>query len=233
MISALISAPILPLVQQAIPCQPALKRPQGLLLDAMGTLIGLRRSLGSTYAELAADFGIAVDAAAIERAFPGVYRQAPPLAFPGLAGEALLAAERRWWEARVSEVFRACGATADTASLGGELFDRFADARLWQVYPDVIGPLQRWRTAGLQLAVVSNFDQRLLGILAGLELDELFKAVVVSSAAGAAKPSPIPLQRALAALGLEPGQAWHVGDSPEDVQAAAAAGVTCLRIRRP
>ena len=66
--------------------------PRGLLLDAMGTLIGLRRSVGASYAELAAAHGVQVEAAAVNAAFPRLFRQAGPLAFPGLAGQALLEA---------------------------------------------------------------------------------------------------------------------------------------------
>ena len=33
-------------------------RPSGLLLDAMGTLIGLRQSVGESYAAIAQDFGL-------------------------------------------------------------------------------------------------------------------------------------------------------------------------------
>ncbi|MDA1205898.1 MAG: haloacid dehalogenase, partial [Cyanobacteria bacterium] len=54
--------------------------PRGLLLDAMGTMIDLRTSVGSTYAALASRHGLTVEAAAIDRAFPRIYRQAPPLA---------------------------------------------------------------------------------------------------------------------------------------------------------
>jgi putative hydrolase of the HAD superfamily len=210
-----------------------LPNPRGLLIDAMGTLIGLRRTVGHTYAELAAQHGIEVEAAAIDRAFGAVYRQAPPLAFPGLAGEELRRAERRWWGERIEAVFAAADAPPATPSLGEELFDRFANPDLWQVYPDVIEPLRRWHEAGIKLAVVSNFDHRLVGLLEGLGLGNLFQAVVVSSAAGAAKPSPIPFRLALEALGLGPDQAWHIGDSPEDGAGAAAAGLACLRLRRP
>ena len=68
--------------------QGLLPPPEGLLLDAMGTLIGLRQSVGHTYAALAADHGLSVDAAAIDAVFPRIHRQAPPLAFPGLEGAA-------------------------------------------------------------------------------------------------------------------------------------------------
>lgn len=211
--------------------------PAGLLLDAVGTLIGLRRSVGHTYAALAGRHGLMVEPAAIDRVFPGVLRAAPPLAFPGLEGQELLAAERQWWGQRIEDTFRSTSEENSElelpSQLARELFDRFAEADLWQVYPDVIAPLSRWRGAGLRLAVVSNFDQRLHGLLQALGLAELLESVVVSSAAGAAKPSPRPFELALDGLGISAGQAWHVGDSPEDVAGARAAGIVCLLIRRP
>jgi putative hydrolase of the HAD superfamily len=53
--------------------------PAGLLLDAMGTLIGLKESVGTTYAAQAHRHGLTVEAAAIDRLFPSIYDQAPPL----------------------------------------------------------------------------------------------------------------------------------------------------------
>jgi putative hydrolase of the HAD superfamily len=207
--------------------------PRGLLLDAMGTLIGLRQSVGVTYANLAAAHGVAVEASAIDRVFPGIYRTAPPLAFPGLAGAELLEAERSWWIARIAEAFAASGHPEPLPeALGPELFDHFARPELWRVYPDAGEQLQRWKQRGLRLAVVSNFDQRLIQLLEGLGLADLFSAVVVSSAVGAAKPDPRPFHRALDALDLAPTEVWHVGDSPADEAGARAAGVRCVLIRR-
>ncbi len=210
----------------------SLPPPRALLLDAMGTLIGLRHSVGTTYAAVAAEHGIEVSAGAIDRAFPDVYRQAPPLAFPGLTGTDLLSAERHWWGERITAALSACGAVSAPAGLLNDLFDRFADAGLWHLHDDVIAPLRRWRQAGLRLAVVSNFDQRLQGLLPALGLGELIEVVVVSSAAGAAKPSPLPFLQALDRLQLTAKRAWHVGDSPEDVAGANAAGLPCLLIHR-
>ena len=208
--------------------------PQGLLLDAMGTLIGLRQSVGSSYAALAGEHGVAVNAAAIDAVFPDLFRQAPPLAFPGLSGEELLEAERQWWYRLIEACLQACGHSEPLpAALGPALFEHFAGAGPWRVYPDVVEHLQRWQQRGLKLAVVSNFDQRLLPLLEELELASFFDVVVVSSAAGAAKPSPLPFQQALQALNLAPEAVWHVGDSPEDEAGARAAGVRCLLIRRP
>lgn len=216
---------------------PNWPRPRGLLLDAMGTLIGLRASVGATYTAVAAEHGIDVAPAAIDGAFPGVLRQAPPLAFPGLDGDRLLEAERGWWGERIDAVLAAAGAvepgTSALMALHHALFDRFADPFLWRVYPDVRAALHRWHGAGLRLAVVSNFDRRLPPLLEGLGLADLFETIVVSSSAGAAKPSPEPFRIALECLGLGATEVWHVGDSPEDGAGARAAGVRCLLVRRP
>jgi putative hydrolase of the HAD superfamily len=206
---------------------------KGLLFDAMGTLIGLRASVGTTYAAAAAGHGLELEPAAIDQAFGAVLRQAPPLAFSGLEGPALLKAERRWWGERINETVQAAGGRPAPEALRHELFERYADPSLWRVYPGVAEHLQRWSGRGLALAVVSNFDSRLIALLEGLALAPWFTAVVVSSAAGAAKPDPLPFRRALEALGLEPHQAWHVGDSPEDEAGARAAGLRCLLIRHP
>ena len=208
--------------------------PQGLLLDAMGTLIGLRQSVGTSYAAAADRHGISVEASAIDAVFPKLFRAAPPLAFPGLEGEALLQAEQHWWTALIAACLEACGHREPLPpELGTELFQVFAEPEPWLVYDDVAEHLQRWRDRGLRLAVVSNFDQRLLPLLESLELAHWFEAVVVSSQVGAAKPDPRPFQQALALLNLPAAAVWHIGDSPEDEQGARAAGLRCLLIRRP
>jgi putative hydrolase of the HAD superfamily len=199
----------------------------------MGTLITLRQPLGVTYAEMAARHGLRAEPEAIGRAFARLYPQAPPLAFPDLADGALCQAEIGWWGRLIDAVLLASAGVAAPLELHHQLFEAFADPALWRVYDDVPPMLERWRAAGLQLAVVSNFDSRLAGLLAGLGLAERFAAVVVSSRAGAAKPSPRPFQLALAALGATADEAWHVGDSPEDEAGARAAGLRCLIVRRP
>ena len=211
-------------------------RPRGLLLDAMGTLITLRDSVGTTYAAVAAEHGLRADAAAIDARFPAVYRAAPPLAFrlPDPDPDALRGAERGWWGDRIREVFQALeGAPEPTDALVDDLFERFAQPGLWRVYPEVPERLASWHRQGLRLAVVSNFDRRLHSLLWDLGLMSWLERVIVSSEVGAAKPAALPFQRALEALALEPHEVWHVGDQPEDVEGASRAGVRCLRLRRP
>lgn len=209
-----------------------LRAPQGLLLDAMGTLIGLREPVGHTYARVAAGHGLNLDAEQIERGFRQAYRDAPPLAFPGLTGPELHEAEQAWWSARIASSLSAAGVHRMPESLGVALFKHYADAGAWQVYPDVTSQLQRWGKQGLKLAVVSNFDSRLPELLQQLGLSPWLSAVVVSSSVGAAKPDPLPFQIALEQLQLDAGQVWHVGDSHDDVAGATAAGLPCIQVRR-
>ncbi|MFM1813259.1 MAG: hypothetical protein RLZZ336_2197, partial [Cyanobacteriota bacterium] len=150
----------------------------------------------------------------------------------GLSGEALLEAEIGWWGERISETFAALSLPPPDAALQRALFEHFAQPERWRVYSEVAAQLTAWRQAGLRLAVVSNFDSRLHGLLQALGLMAQLDAVVISSEIGAAKPDPRPLQLALATLELTPDQAWHIGDSPDDVAAARGAGVRCVRIDR-
>ena len=46
---------------------------KALLLDAMGTLIGLRQSVGTLYSAAAADYGLELEAESLDRAFAQAY----------------------------------------------------------------------------------------------------------------------------------------------------------------
>ncbi len=64
-------------------------------------------------------------------------------------------------------------------------------------------------------------------------LAPLLDGAISSAEVGAAKPDPAPVRAGLALAGVEAGEAVMVGDSAEDVTAAAAAGVTAIRLDRP
>ena len=206
---------------------------KALLLDAMGTLIGLRQSVGTLYSAAAADFGLDLEAEALDRAFAQAYSQAPPLAFPGVAPAHLEQAERSWWQQRIEATFKAVGVKQLPMGLAGERFGRCAHPERGAVSAEVPGALERWRQSGLALMVVSNFDRRLHGLLERLGLRDAVDGVLVSSEAGAAKPDPALLEAALGQVPCSAEQALLIGDSGADEQAAAAAGMRCLRLQRP
>ncbi|MBF2761713.1 MAG: HAD-IA family hydrolase [Ectothiorhodospiraceae bacterium AqS1] len=213
---------------------------KAVLFDAAGTLIDVARPVGETYAEIASGFGSKAEAGALSRAFRIAWGTMPPLAFPDLpdrAASSLEAAEYRWWRELVGRTFEQAGGIGDLDAcfegLFDRLFDHYADPRAWRVFPEVRKTLRILCERGIVLAVVSNFDSRLPPLLEALGLAPFFQAIVHSSAAGAAKPAPGIFDLALTRVGVEAGQALHVGDSPDaDIEGALAAGIDALLIRR-
>ena len=103
----------------------------------------------------------------------------------------------------------------------------------WQPFPDTVPALRALRAAGLRLVAASNWDVSLHEQLERTGLHELLDGAVSSAEAGAAKPDPAILVRALEIAGAEPAHAWHVGDDVDaDVGAARAAGVVPVLIDR-
>lgn len=98
-----------------------------------------------------------------------------------------------------------------------------------QLFPDTLDVLRELRNAGLRLALVTNQPypaELLLPDLASHRLLDRFDAVVVSHDVGFGKPHRAIFERAVEALGVGPGEALMVGDTPElDVAGAKNAGV--------
>ena len=204
-----------------------------MTFDAAGTLFAVAEPVGATYARCAARHGIRLDANPLAETFAAAFHAAPSLAFPGTSGNRLAERERAWWHALVRAAFGGAAAAPGFDACFAELFAHYADGAAWRVFPEVPAVLTALRARGLRLAVVSNFDGRLPGLLAALGLGPRFDAVVYSSRAGAAKPSPAIFAHALATLGVPADAAVHVGDSIDaDVGGACAAGLRAVLVDR-
>ncbi|MFM6060501.1 MAG: hydrolase, partial [Microcystis aeruginosa] len=59
-----------------------MEKPQVIFLDAVGTLFGVKGSVGAIYSQIAADFGVEVAAESLEQSFSAIFPTSPPLAFP-------------------------------------------------------------------------------------------------------------------------------------------------------
>jgi putative hydrolase of the HAD superfamily len=202
-------------------------------LDAGGTLFAVAEPVGVTYARVAGRHGISLDPRALERGFHEAFAGAPPLAFPGASPTRLAEHERAWWYTVVRRAFGEAATARDFDACFGELFAYYARPEAWRVFPEVRDVLGELRQAGMRLAVVSNFDRRLLGLLAGLELAPLVHHTVCSAGVGAAKPDPRIFRVALARLGAAPRGTLHVGDSVgRDIEGARAAGLHAVLLDR-
>ena len=81
------------------------------------------------------------------------------------------------------------------------------------------------------LGIVSSGDgSRVRGEMAALGVASLFATAVCGGETARRKPDPEPLLVALERLGVAPGECVYVGDSPEDVAMAKAAGAFAIGI---
>ena len=207
---------------------------RAVLFDAVGTLLALREPVGDTYARIAAVHGVRIGAWRLDEAFRRVHAKAPPLAFPDAPADEVPARERAAWRSLARSTFLAADSGARFADFDAcfdALWRHFASATAWVLRPGAAEALSALRERRRLVAVVSNFDQRLRPILAGLGLAPRLDAVVLPADAGAAKPDPRIFATALARLGVEPTDAAFVGDDRErDLEAARALGMHAVDV---
>ncbi|MBF2002930.1 MAG: HAD family hydrolase [Synechococcales cyanobacterium C42_A2020_086] len=216
--------------------QDSTPAPRVIFLDAVGTLFGVKGSVGEIYSSMAQQFGVHVNAQQLDRAFLQSFQAAPPMAFPDTAAGSIPQQEYAWWEAIARQTFERVGALGqftDFSIFFAVLYAHFATAEPWFLYSDVLQALEYWRSQGIELGVVSNFDTRLYPVLSALGLADFFRSVTISTEVGAAKPSPQVFRAALAKHQCSAEEAWHIGDSVrEDYQGAKAAGLRAIWIKR-
>jgi len=203
---------------------------KAVLFDAVETLIRPWPSVGSVYARAAAGCGLRYPKRTLEAAFLPAYRELFPERFYGRSAvQTSEARERRWWARVVARTFERAGYDTPSAAVIAAGLEAFSRGDAWRPTSGAVETLHTLKARGLKIALVSNFDGRLHRVVAELGLKPFFGAVIVSSEAGWAKPSPRIYANALAALGVEPGEALMVGDRPkEDVAGATAAGLQAL-----
>ncbi|MDH4395340.1 MAG: phosphoglycolate phosphatase [Limnobacter sp.] len=97
-----------------------------------------------------------------------------------------------------------------------------------KLYPGVVEGLDLLASHGIQLGVVTNKPEAFtLPLLERTGLKALFKVIVGGDTCERKKPDAMPLLHACKVLGVEPAQTLMIGDSLNDAQAAAAAGIPC------
>jgi len=204
---------------------------KAIFFDAAGTLFTTQRPVGEIYASLARQYGHQVSPAELSQRFRACFSAAPPLAFPNASPDALGELEYNWWKELVQKIFAPYAAFPGFDDYFQALFTHFSKPESWVLYPETAETLQTLKRRGLTLAVITNFDSRVLGILEGLGVSSCFDSILVSSRVGYAKPAREIFQKALSIYGLSPQDALHIGDSPtHDVAGARAAGLAAVLV---
>jgi len=206
---------------------------KAIFFDAVGTLFCLTKTIGDHYACVGREVGLDLDARELERAFHTAWKKMPQRrAIDGPREND----DKGWWRELVDLVLDQVAPSLsefDRDNFFELAYEHFAEADVWQLYPevpDMLGQLQ----PRFQLAVVSNFDGRLRFILQHLGISKFFAHIFVSSEIGADKPDPEIYRRALKFIDLKPNEVLHVGDDPErDWETASSAGLSVFRLNRP
>lgn len=119
------------------------------------------------------------------------------------------------------------------AGLPQAVYDEYLDPGNWSLFADARACLEGLKRRGFRLAVVSNWDATLEGLLRGMGCLPYFDEVVASAAVGCRKPNRAIFEVALERMGAAASEAVHVGDLPEaDGQGASGAGIRPVIIDR-
>jgi HAD superfamily hydrolase (TIGR01549 family) len=176
---------------------------RAVLFDWDGTLLDSAEATFRSYQKLFGSFGIAFDRARFAETYsPDWYRTYTAVA---LSREHWPTADSRWLELYAAEEPTLISGAAEAILLV--------------------------RGAGLSTGLVTSGSRsRIERDLEKLGAASFFDVLICSEDAAHKKPHPAPLYRALERLGVVPGEAACVGDSPEDIEMARAAGVFSVAI---
>jgi putative hydrolase of the HAD superfamily len=194
------------------------KRPQALLLDAGDTLIFFD---AEAVAFELRGLGVTVEPAALDETLHAAKRAYQARLATGHAHE-------DGWNVLVGELLVGAGVAPAAVQKHLPALRRIHDDfYFWRKVPDELpAALERARSAGLKLAIVSNSEGRLRSVLERVGLFGHFELVIDSHLEGVQKPDPEIFRRALVRLGVHAERSVYAGDIPEvDVHGAERVGM--------
>ena len=95
-------------------------------------------------------------------------------------------------------------------------------------------PLLKKFKKNKKIALISNFDYppHIYSVLSEMNIYEYFDSIVISGEVGVKKPNPAIFSFALEQTDLRNDEVVYIGDAPEDIQGARAAGIYPILIQR-
>lgn len=203
---------------------------EGLIFDAVGTLIEPNPSVALAYAAAARRQGVEIDTKLVKARFHQYFRddEVDDQLGPMRTSESI---EHQRWRRIVTKVLPEL---PDPDRAFEELWDHFGRPDAWRTFEDVSPALEALERAGVPYLIGSNFDGRLRGVILGLtDLRPQADSLVISSQVGYRKPHPDFYRAACRSLGLPPERVLCVGDDPEnDVRGPKRAGLQGLLLDR-
>jgi putative hydrolase of the HAD superfamily len=203
---------------------------EGIVIDAVGTLIEPLPRVADVYVEAARRQGVELDGVEVRTRFHRHFRndELDEIRGPMVTDEAI---ELRRWRRIVAAVLPEI---PDPDRGFAELWDHFARPDSWRCFDDVAPALRALASSGIPVRIGSNFDSRLRDVVAGLpEIAALRDDLIISSEVGFRKPHPAFFEAVCASLGLPASRVLCVGDDLEnDVLGARKSGLRGVLLDR-
>ncbi len=133
--------------------------------------------------------------------------------------------DRAWWKQIVakSTIDKSFPDPAAFETFFEEVYQFFAKADAWGIYPEVLEVLEELRDHEVDLCVLSNWDARLHTVLDGSPLGEYFNSRFISAELGWEKPDPAIYRHVGEILRVKPECLLSVGDDAKnDIEGAEA-----------
>jgi putative hydrolase of the HAD superfamily len=201
--------------------------PRVVCLDAAGTLFTERTSRAELYVESFAQFGVTVEVSRMGSWMAETHDDLPARIDEGARYT------DAWFRDFVGRILRLAGSDQDPEPVREDLARRFTQPGNYLVFGDTFPALDDLTQAGFRLALVSNWSDRLEGLLHEMGLARYFEILAISAVVGVDKPDPRLFVHALERLETRPEDAVHVGDDPlNDVQGARMAGMGAFLLDR-
>ncbi len=195
---------------------------KAVFLDAGGTLLRESPSREAIYAEVASAAGAPIEPERMRELMRDAHRELPKIQ------NGAFRYSEAWFAIFIERIFGGqLGLSTEVVQRARrELFDRFADARSFRLHDGALELVEAIRARGLRLGVVSNWSERLPGLLDGLGLTPSIEFVLASAIERVEKPDAEIFRRALARAGVDASEALHVGnDLVRDGEGARAVGI--------
>ena len=207
---------------------------KAVFFDVGGTLLHVHPSVGEVYTQYARPFGFSGQADEVDKQFRLQWKSMGGI--ESLGRQSGMTIEKKFWHDLVFRVFENFG------GLGGnfenyfeQIYDVFRKKDCWRVYEDVLesGILEKLKSRGVVLGVISNWDSRLQDTLEATGLAKHFNFILASTVVGSAKPDQKIFETALKLSGVRREEACHIGDEPlTDIKGAKQMGVDAILIDR-
>lgn len=130
-------------------------------------------------------------------------------------------------------VLRAAGASEAEIDDILEEVERGREELRMELFPEVLEVLEALRSAGVPMAICSNWDWSLDDQVAALGVNDYFSVITCSARCGFWKPHPAIFELAVRALGVDPSGVVFVGDNyRNDIEPARRAGMRAFHLHR-